>query len=237
MKLGGHGRPLRGIILLGIVLAVSACSIQIPISPGESTPGTAGPGDRTAAPEESAPADSSPATLPPLTRAQITGEDMTFARGTYIEPGQMVAFSDGILRMPGWTQTKLMVNGESVYASDRNCTASMRYTQVQDPLVVDGDDKASTEALFRFLDPSILPEYLMTTSWLWGESPGDATASIEFLTYMQEATGETPASALSLRLFHATRTGIAFTVTCESNDELAPAVADVRSRISVVPPG
>lgn len=105
------------------------------------------------------------------------------------------------------------------------------YTVVQAPLVVDGDDRASTEALFAFLDPSILAEYLVTTSWPWGGHPGEAPAGIEFLTYLQPATGSAPASAVSLRLFSRPRTGLAITVSCPSGDQLAAAVADVRSRL------
>lgn len=162
---------------------------------------------------------------------------MTFDHGAYIEEADMVAFSDAISRAPGWSQTKRLVNGESVYMSDAGCTASLRYTPAQGPLLVEGDDRASTEALFRFMDPSILPEYLVTTKWLWGASPGESKASIEFLTYMQEAAGDTPASAVSLRLFHTTGTGLAFVISCPSDEHLTAAVSDIRSRISVVPPG
>lgn len=223
---------LRGAMLLVLAPLVAACQIEVPIPPSGTAPAPSASAGSAAPPSSAAVAE-----LPPLPRAKIVGEDMTFKRGGYIEEADMVAFSDGISRADGWKQTKLLVNGESVYVSEAGCTVSLRYTAAQAPLVVDGDDQASTEALFRFMDPSILPEYLVPTSWLWGETPGDATASIEFLTYIQNATKETPATALSLRLFHATRTGLAFTVSCPTDDGLTDAIADIRSRVSVVPPG
>ncbi|WP_104117093.1 hypothetical protein [Arthrobacter sp. B1805] len=109
--------------------------------------------------------------LPPLTRAQITSEDMTFARGGYIEADATLVFADGMTQSDGWSQRTRMVNGESVYENGAGCIASLRSTGLQAPLVAEGDDRASTEALFQFLDPSILPEYLLATTWLWGRTP------------------------------------------------------------------
>lgn len=225
-------------VLLASMPLLAGCRIEVPVTPGAGIPDS----QTATAPAESAstPAGSAsgaPPGLPPLPRAEIVGNDMTFDRGGYIEAADMVAFSDGISRAPGWSQTKQLVNGESVYISDAGCTASVRYTPAQRPLLIEGDDRASTEALFRFMDPSILPEYLVTTTWLWGPSPGESTASIEFLTYMQEAAGEAPASAVSLRLFSTTGTGLAFIISCPSDEQLTAAVSDLRSHISVVPPG
>lgn len=237
----GRSGPLLGCaVLFSLVPLLAGCRIEIPV-----TPGAGAEVDQTAtatATNESAPtpagsAPGAPPELPPLPRAQIVGNDMTFERGAYIEEADMVAFADNLSRAPGWSQSKLLVNGESVYTSDAGCTASLRYTSGQGPLLVEGDDRASTEALFRFMDPSILPEYLVTTSWLWGASPGESTASIEFLTYRQAAAGDIPASAVSLRLFHRTGTGLAFVTSCPSDELLTAAVSDIRSRISVVPPG
>lgn len=98
------------------------------------------------------------------------------------------------------------------------------------------NDRASTQALFRFQDPSILDGQVKSTKWLWGESPDQAKASIEFLTYVQPATETSRASAVSMRLFATTRTGIVFTVSCETDDQLTSSVADIRSRVAVVPP-
>lgn len=218
-----------------LALLLSACTVEVPLAPNatpEAGPSAASsetpasiPGSAVAEPE-----------LPPLTRAQITSEDMTFARGGYIEADANLVFADGMTQSDGWSQRTRMVNGESVYENGAGCIASLRSTGLQTPLVVEGDDRASTEALFQFLDPSILPEYLLATTWLWGENPGESTAGIEFLTYVQPATGSAPASAVSLRLFHQLRTGLAFTVSCPSDEQLTAAVSDVRSRVSVVPP-
>ncbi len=228
-----RNRRWAALASLGLLVPVSACTIEVPLGPG-AAPAASSSTASTPAPTP-APTGAAPE-LPPLTRAQISGEDMTFARGGYIAEGESVAFSDGMTRSDGWTQRTMMVNGESVYENGAGCRASLRYTGLQTPLVADGDDRASTEALFQFLDPSIVPGYLTTTTWLWGESPGEASAGIEFLTYVQPATGSAPASAVSLRLFHRLRTAMAFTVSCPSDDQLAAAVTDVRSRVSVVPP-
>lgn len=225
-------------VLLTFAPLLAGCRIEVPVTPGanatDSQPTTA-PAQKAPKPADSA--SDTASELPPLPRADIVGNDMTFERGAYIEEAAMVSFSDGLSAAPGWSPTKLLVNGESVYVSEAGCTASLRYTPPQGPLLVEGDDRASTEALFRFMDPSILPEYLVTTEWLWGASAGESTASIEFLTYLQEAAGDTPASAVSLRLFHATDTGLAFIISCPSDENLNEAVSDVRSRMSVVPPG
>lgn len=230
-------RPLlTWAVLVTLAPLLAGCRIEVPVTPGTSD------GQPTTAPAQGAPEPADSASggaseLPPLPRAEIVGNDMTFDRGAYIEEAAMVSFSDQMSRADGWSQTKQLVNGESVYVSEAGCTASLRFTPAQGPLLVDGDDRASTEALFRFMDPSILPEYLVTTDWLWGASPGESTASIEFLTYTQEAAEDTPASAVSLRLFHATGTGLAFIISCPSDELLAAAVPEVRSRISVIPPG
>ncbi|WP_299166015.1 hypothetical protein [uncultured Arthrobacter sp.] len=230
------GPLLTGVALVTLVPLLAGCRIEVPVTPG-------GNADTPAAPTAPAPAPTSSKTaedaseLPPLPRAEIVGNDMTLDRGAYIDEADTVAFSEAISRAPGWTPTRLLVNGESVYVSDAGCTTSLRSTPAQGPLLVDGDDRASTEALFRYLDPSILPEYLETTGWLWGASPGESAASIEFLTYTQQAAGDAPASAVSLRLFHATGTALVFSVSCPSDEDLAAAVTDLRSRVSVVPPG
>ncbi|GAA1341958.1 hypothetical protein [Arthrobacter roseus] len=231
------GRAL-GVTLL--VASLTGCTIQVPT---ESVPGTTRSqesssglneksGDATAPP----PPPSSSAELPPQTVAQIRQKDMSFKRGAYLKPSAMLTFSDGLMDSPEWEPTQMMVNGESVYRSTSGCEASLRSTNVQDPLVVEVDDRASTRALFRFQDPSILGEHLEPTQWLWGESPDEAKAAIEFLTYVQPATETSRASAVSMRLFAATRTGIVFTASCETDDQLSSAVADIRNRVSVVPP-
>ncbi|GAB3545437.1 hypothetical protein GCM10027404_03950 [Arthrobacter tumbae] len=227
-------RPLPACaILLVLAPLLAGCRIEVPVSPDAP----ASDSMMTTAPEPSGDASGGLSELPPLPRADIVGNDMTFDRGSYIEEADTVAFSDGLSRAPGWSQEKVLVNGESVYVSDAGCTASLRSTPPQGPLVVSGNDRASTEALFRFLDPSILPEYLVTTDWLWGASPAESTASIEFLTYVQDAAGDHPASAISLRLFEATGTGLAFIISCPSDEQLTAASVEVRSSISVVPPG
>ena len=233
VSMAWRDRPLlRYAVLFFLAPLLAGCRIEVPVRPAES----ASTSPTTTAPAPSDAVSGSSSELPPLTRADIVGNDMTFDRGGYIEEADTVAFSDGLSRVPGWAQEKSLVNGESVYISDAGCTASLRSTPPQGPLVVAGDDQASTEALFRFLDPSILPEYLVTTNWLWGASPAESTASIEFLTYEQGAAGDDPASIVSLRLFGATGTGLAFTVSCPSDKQLAAAVEEVRSGISVIPP-
>ncbi|WP_323958946.1 hypothetical protein GC088_10350 [Arthrobacter sp. JZ12] len=233
-------RPFRPVLRLTslavLVLVLSGCRIEVPTGTPSAPPNA---GTTTAASEPPAsPSGSSAAKveLPPLPRAEIVGNDLTFDRGAYVGDASAVGFSDGMSRVPGWTQTKNLVNGESVYTNAVGCTAALRSTQPQDPLVVAGDDRASTEELFRFIDPSILPEYLTVSSWLWGASPDDSKASIEFLSYAQKAAGESPASLVSLRLFHTTRTALAFTVSCPADDALKAAVADVRANTSVIPP-
>ncbi|SDH36748.1 hypothetical protein SAMN04488693_10156 [Arthrobacter subterraneus] len=229
-------RLLLTCALLGsLAVLVTGCRIEVPVPPG------AGGQDPTvtvpAAPLPSSPvADPAGPGLPPLPRSEIVGNDMTFDRGGYIEPAEKVAFSETLSRAPGWTPAGLLVQGESVYVSDAGCTVSLSHTPRQGPLLVSGDDRASTEALFRYLDPSILPEYLEGSTWLWGESPGNATASVEFLAYRQEAAAETPASVVSLRLFHTTGTALAFIVSCPRDELLTAALSDLRNHVSVVPP-
>lgn len=214
-----------------LTLPLSACTIEVPLLPGAAPDAVPPTTAATAPPSVAAEPD-----LPPLTRAQITSEDMTFARGSYLAAGESVAFADGMTHSDGWSQRTVMVNGETVYENGVGCRASLHSTGPQTPLVVEGDDKASSEALFQFLDPSILPEYLLTTSWPWGGHPGESTAGIEFLTYAQPATDSAPASIVSLRLFNQLRTGLVLTVSCPTDEQLSEAVAEVRSRVSVVPP-
>lgn len=224
------------VVSSALVLSVTGCRIEVPVNPGA---GVAEDPSASVQPRATptAGATAGSAELPPLPRAAIVGNDMTFERGGYIEKADMVTFSETMSRAPGWAQNKLLVNGESVYASEAGCTASLSRTGVQNPLLVAGDDRASTEALFRFVDPSILPEYLDTTGWSWGSSPEESTASIDFLTYRRKAIGDAPASVISLRLFHQTGTALAFIISCPSDKALTAAVADVQGHVSVVPPG
>lgn len=234
--------------LLGsLAVLVTGCRIEVPVPPGAGgqdptvtapagpVPGSSTASSPVAGPPAAGPSPSVPG-LPPLPRSEIVGNDMTFDRGGYIEPADKVDFSETLSRASGWSPAGLLVQGESVYVSDAGCTASLSYTPGQGPLVVNGDDRGSTEGLFRYMDPSILPEYLERSTWLWGESPGDSTASVEFLTYRQEAAAETPASVVSLRLFHTTGTALAFIVSCPTDELLTAALSDIRNHVSVVPP-
>lgn len=228
-------RPLVTLFaLLSVAPLLAGCRIEVPVSPGTEPPDIVG----TAKPQPTAEPSSSPGAddLPPQTRAQILGSDMTLARGGYIDSAGTVAFADGLSRTPGWSPRRILVQGESVYDGESGCTSALRHIPVQGPLVVPGDDRASTEALFGYLDQSILPEYLTTTTWLWGESPSASEASIEFLTYTRPATTDSPASAISLRLFSATGTGLGITVSCPTDELLDASVADIRGSLSVSPP-
>lgn len=234
-------------VLGSFAVLVTGCRIEVPVPPGDggqdaTVTAPAGPvpsspvADPPAADPQAADPSAAGPGLPPLPRSEIVGNDMTFDRGGYIEPADKVDFSETLSRASGWSPAGLLVQGESVYVSDAGCTASLSYTPGQGPLVVNGDDRGSTEGLFRYMDPSILPEYLERSTWLWGESPGDSTASVEFLTYRQEAAAETPASVVSLRLFHTTGTALAFIVSCPTDELLTAALSDVRNHVSVVPP-
>ncbi len=229
--------PRRALCLTLTAVALAGCTIQIPT--GSLNGATVSePPSGPASPSGTARATSGPGAgeLPPQTVAQIREQDMTFGRGAYIGRSDQVGLAGGLVDAPGWTQSRDMVNGVSVYTSASGCEVTVRSTNAQDPLVVAGDDKASTQELFRYQEPSLLTEQLKTTTWRWGTSPEEAKATVEFLTYSQAATGTTPASAVSMRLFAGTRTAIVFTVACPADDQVRSAVEDLRSRVSVVPP-
>jgi hypothetical protein len=98
-----------------------------------------------------------------------------------------------------------------------------------------GDDRESTVALFQYLDPTILPEYLKGGSLRWGGEESSPGRTVEVLVLEPAAAGGR-ATAVLARLFGTAGSSVYVSVSCPDTYALATARADVVHFLPVVPP-
>ncbi len=98
-----------------------------------------------------------PTITPGHDAAAVAAKDMPFTAGETLAAGVPVQLSDGLRDVPGWKPGKENLAGASEYVKEDGCVVSAKVRTNQSALAVPGDDRASTEALFQYLDASILP--------------------------------------------------------------------------------
>lgn len=161
---------------------------------------------------------------------------MPFAAGNTLAAGVPVQLSDGLRDMPGWKPGRQNVAGTSEYLKDDGCVVSGRVRTNQAALAVSGDDRASTEALFHYLDASLLPAYLKSATLRWGGEPGGPAPRVEVLVYAGGERAGARATAIYSRLFSKSGSSVYLSVSCPDAATLAAARSEAEARIAVVPP-
>jgi hypothetical protein len=224
----GRARRLvrtKSSVLLAALVAVTAagCSIgvpdpaapkAIPTSPGVATPTiTAG-----------------------YDAAAVAGKDMPFAAGDTLPAGVPVAISDGLAEAPGWKRGKQNVAGENQYVKGDGCVVAAKVRTNQWPLTSSGNDETSTGELFRYLDSTILPDYLTHATLRWGGEPDKPAPQVDVLVLERRPTGGAKATSIMARVFGKAGSSVYISIACPDQTALAGAKADVVQRLAVVPP-
>jgi hypothetical protein len=213
-----------GLAALGALGALLAgCSVNVPDpaapkpSPSESTLST-------------------PTITPGHDVEALAAKDLPLSAGGTLAPGDPVAVSSRLEEAPGWSVVHSGLQGETRYAKTDGCMVVVRVSVDQGPLVVPGDDAASTKELFRYLDPGIAVDKLTPASLRWGQDSGKPEHRVELLALESApASGGTAALVLA-RLFSSPASSVYISVACPDSGTLAKARAEVQSQLAVVPP-
>jgi len=201
---------------------LAGCSIDVPDPSAPSV-------------EQSAPGPATPTIKPGHDAEAVAAKDLPFTAGGELAPGAPVGISDGLKEAPGWKPVKENVAGESQYIKTDGCLVAAKVRINQAPLAL-GDDRASTEGLFTYLDSGILPEYLKTETLRWGGDPGKPGPRVEVFLLEKPAVTGARATAVMARLFSAPASSVYISVSCPDASTLAVARQDVAERLIIVPP-
>lgn len=212
---------LAGVSVLAALLA--GCSVGVP-DPGAPVPASSPAGIAT------------PSITPGHDAEAVAARDLPFSAGGSLAAGVPVELSDGLGDAPGWKRGRQAVAGASEYRNGAGCLVAAKVRENQWPLAVAGDDKASTEALFHYLDASILPSYLKTAQLRWGGEPGKPGPRVQVLVLDGGKRAGARATASYARVFAKAGSSIYISVSCPNAAALAAARADVADRLAVLPP-
>jgi hypothetical protein len=127
------------------------------------------------------------------------------------------------------------VAGESQYLKADGCLVAAKVRTNQAALA-QGDDRESTVALFQYLDPTILPEYLKGTTLRWGGDESTPGHAVEVLVLEEAAAPGGRATMVLARLFGTSGSSIYVSVSCLDASALAAARADAVRFLPVLPP-
>ncbi|MDZ4354410.1 MAG: hypothetical protein U1B81_17505 [Arthrobacter sp.] len=210
-------------LALAVAATLAGCSVGVP-----------DPAAAKAAP--AAPTLATPTITPGHDAAAVAAKDMPFAAGDTMAAGVPVQLSDGLRDVPGWKPGKENVAGTSEYLKEDGCVVSARVRTNQSALAVSGDDRASTESLFHYLDASILPDYLKSGTLRWGGEPGGPAPRVEVLVFAGGERAGARATAIYARLFGTSGSSVYLSVSCPDAATLAAARSEAEARIAVVPP-
>lgn len=219
-----------------LALAVlSGCSISIP-APAQPTAG------QSAAPPTYAP----PTIVAGHDDAAVAAAPMTFEAGNTLMPGVPVAFSDILdqppqdyAETPGppeWKLVKKNVAGQTQYSNVSGCQLAHWITAKQGPLVTEGDDKASTVALMKYLIPSAMEGSLAEAKLPWAAEAGKAGQQISFLSFNTKAAKDVMASTVWGRMLGTADTGLVVNLACPTDELLAATAPKMMEKLSVAPP-
>jgi hypothetical protein len=216
-------RRSRALLALAVAGTLAGCSVGVP-----------DPSAPKAAP--STPALATPTITPGHDAAAVAAKDMPFAAGGTLAPGEPVQLSDGLRDAPGWKPVTENLAGASEYVKVDGCVASAKVRTNQSALAVPGDDRASTEGLFQYLDASILPSYLEPATLRWGGEPGGPAPAVEVLSFKGGERDGARATMIYARLYSKPGSSVYLSVSCPDAATLAAARSEVEARIAVVPP-
>lgn len=217
-------RRLAGAAALGTVgFVLAACSVNVPDptapkpSPSESTLAT-------------------PTITPGHDAEAVAAKDLPLTAGSTLAPGDPVTVAGKLEEVPGWALVHSGLQGEVLYKKTDGCTLAARVSVNQGPLVVAGDDAASTKALFHYLNAGIDVETLKPASLPWGQDSDKPRHSVEFLSLESSAAAGSKPLVVFARLFSAPASSVYISLACPSDAALAAARADVQAKLAVIPP-
>ena len=208
---------------LAVAATLAGCSVGVP-----------DPSAPKAAPAP--PALATPTITAGHDAAAVAAKDMPFAAGETLAAGVPIQLSDGLRAVPGWKPGTENVAGASEFFTEDGCVVSAKARTNQSALAVSGDDKASTEALFQYLDASILPAYLTSETLRWGGEPGEPAPRVAVLVFKGGERAGTRATAIYARLFSKSGSSVYLSVSCPDTATLAAARIEAEAWIAVVPP-
>lgn len=216
-------RGSRVFLAAAVAAVLTGCSVGIP-----------DPSAPKAAP--ATPTLATPTITPGHDAAAVAAKGMPFAAGETLAAGVPIQLSDGLRDAPGWKSVKENLAGANEYVKDDGCLVSAKVRTNQSALAVSGDDKASTEALFKYLDASILPAYLEPATLRWGGEPGGPAPAVEVLVFKAGDRSGARATTIYARLFSKSGSSVYLSVSCPDAGALAAARSETEARIAVIPP-
>ncbi|KUM41645.1 hypothetical protein [Arthrobacter sp. EpRS71] len=216
-------RRLAGPVAIGAAgVLLAGCSVNVP-DPAAPKPS---PSLSTLA---------TPTITPGHDAAAVAAKDLPLAAGGTLAPGDPVTVTTRLEEVPGWSVVHSALQGENRYKKTDGCTLAVRVSVNQGPLVVAGDDAASTKELFTYLNAGAL-DALRPASLRWGEGSDKPQHSVEFLGLESSAaSGGKPALVLA-RLFSAPASSVYVSLSCPDDATLAAARAEALAQLVVVPP-
>ena len=217
-------RRLAGLVSAGAAgVLLAGCTVNVP-DPAAPKPS---PSVSTLA---------TPTITPGHDAAAVAAKDLPLAAGGTLAPGEPVTVSTRLEEVPGWSVVHSALQGETRYKKTDGCMLAVRVSVNQGPLVVAGDDVASTKELFHYLDAGVAVDSLKTASLRWGEDSDTPQHSVEFLSLESSPASGAQSAVVLARLFSAPASSVYVSLACPDDKSLAPARAEIMAQLVVVPP-
>lgn len=217
----------RRLVALGVsgsfALVLAGCSVNVP---DPSAP----------APSASVSTLATPTVTPGHDAAAVAAKDLPLAAGGSLTAGDPVTIASRLEEVPGWTVVRSAMQGEDQYRNSNGCVALFRLSVNQGPLVVPGDDLASTKALFGYLDAGMDTSRLKPATLRWGQDTDKPQRRVELLALQSSAGGGGKATLVLARLFSGPASSVYVSIACPDDAGLATARAEVEAHLAVVPP-
>ncbi len=150
-------RRLAGLVAggaAGVLLAGCTVNVPDPAAPPKPSPSVSTLATPTITPGHDA--------------AAVAAKDLPLAAGGTLAPGEPVTVSTRLEEVPGWSVVHSALQGETRHKKTDGCILAVRVSVNQGPLVVAGDDVASTKALFDYLNAGVAVDSLKPASLRWG---------------------------------------------------------------------
>ncbi|WP_426298670.1 hypothetical protein [Arthrobacter sp. R-11] len=203
--------------------ALASCSVSVP-DPGATTP---------------APAPSvlaTPTVTPGHDADAVAAKDLPLSAGGTLAAGVPVGIADGLREATGWKLVQENVQGQNRFVRKDGCQVITRLSLNQGALAVAGDDKASTEALFAYLDPGIEPASLKAENLRWGADNDKPRRKVQVLAFNARPAADGKAFSVLARMFATAGSSVYVSAACPSPAALATAKADVANYLPLIPP-
>jgi len=217
-------RRLAGLVASGAAgVLLAGCSVNVP---DPSVP----------QPSPSVSTLATPTITPGHDAEAVAAKDLPLTAGGTLAPGEPVTVSTRLEEVPGWSVVHSALQGENRYKKADGCTLAVRVSVNQGPLVVPGDDTASTKELFTYLGAGE-PDRLKPANLRWGETGSDKPPhSVEFLSLESSAASGAKPALVMARLFSAPASSVYVSLACPDSTTLAAARAEAVAQLVVVPP-